>query len=246
MTNELLVIYRACGNELLPQNFKNGRPSWFNKLNCYNSFYQCFVRKADIHVVWDGDKNNGFYHYIKGFLHQTIHEIDARNNQKSLEYCYDLIGASSAKYVNLAEDDYQWLAGSYEFMIDALKLGYDPLTLYDHPDRYIQDGRGWYVGATDETLGRDYHGLTNRGFVRTIESTTCSFACSKKFFDTTKDALYHFNEIGHGAPEDRKYWRYINNNYPFRLWCANPGLICHLQLPLTPHRDWEDKQKNEN
>ena|SRR3990167_4139796 len=235
---ELAIIYRACPSEI--NNPKQGRPSSFSKERCYESFYNNFAHKSDIYVVWDGDKNNRLYEYIEKTAHSiNIISIDVKDNKKSLEACFNLAEKLDNRYLGFVEDDYKWLPKSYEFTIDALKLGYDPLTLYNHPDRYLRDDRGWYVGGTDQTLGRDLVGLTNHGYIRTCESTTGSFMCSKEFFNMVKAELYKFNNEGTGAMNDRAFWRFINNNYPFRLWSAIPGMSCHMQLPLTPHVNWD-------
>ena len=236
--NELSVIYRACPLEL--DNHKPGRPAFFDKEKCYKSFYNSFAHKSDIHIVWDGNTDNRLYKCIEQTSHSVkIHQINVKNNQRSLEYCYDLAYKLPNPYVYFCEDDYMYLPNSYEFMIDALKLGYNPLTLYEHLDRFLfDDVTKLYVGGTDETIGQDYIGLTKFGRVRTVESTTCSFACSKNLFDYIKDHLYRFNTDGIGAPLDRPLWRYVNSNLNIRLWSAIPGLACHMVLPLTPFIDW--------
>ena len=235
----LAVIYRSCPSEL--NSHKPGRPSFFDKEKCYKSLYNNFAHSSDLFVIWDGDKDNRFYELIESTKNSVnIICIDVKDNKKSLESCYQLAEKIDHEYLAFIEDDFLWKEGSCKFLIDALKLGYDPITLYDHPDRYLPDQRRLYVGGTDSTSGNEYIGLTNFGYVRTCESTTCTFSCSKEFFDLTKEDLHYFNNIGHGAPEDRKYWVRVREKYNIRLWSAIPGLACHMQLPLTHHVNWEN------
>lgn len=232
--NELTVIYRAYGGETIPP-FKKERPVWFNKKKCWKSFYDSFGGKCKIHLVWDGDENE-LSEYVSKFV--ALNKVNYKGNQESLSYCYDLMASVETPFCANIEDDYLWLPGSYEFLMDALKLGYDPITLFDHPDRYSLGTNNWYTGGTDITQGRDYIGVTNYGYVRTCESTTASFASSKNFILMYKEMFHHYNNIGNGAPEDRKLWRHLSQ-LNVRLWSSIGGLCTHVSLPLAPHGDWE-------
>lgn len=237
--SKLTCIYRACGSELKEK--REGRPLWFDKKNCFLSFLYAFNNpNTQIIVVWDGDTDNELYRLVKSYETIQVIEINEKNNQKSLLKCYEIAKNDvQSEFVGFFEDDYLFCNKSGDFTINALEHGYDPLTLYNHPDRYISN-HSYRIGVFDMTLGHDFIGATDFGYVRTVESTTCSFFTTKKGFDCIYQDLIDFCNSGVGAPNDRGFWLHFLKKYKqARLWGAIPSQSTHVVGMLPPEVDWE-------
>ena len=236
MSQKLAVIYRVCNNETLMSQYRPTRPVWFSKFKCFKSFNDAFNnKKVDIHIVFDGDKGDdekSLFNYISSFPNLTIHEINEKDNKKSLLACYNLASQLNNELISFFEDDYIWLAAdSDEDLIDGIK-NFGFYTLYLHPDRTRDK-------SDDITFGHEFFRKTNRGHHVSNESTTYSFGCHRQLFNQFKDLMVkHCNE-GIGAPNDRSMWRdLISKGY--RLFSPVYASATHCEAPhLADFVDWE-------
>lgn len=238
---KLAVIYRACNSEVGPP-IRDIRPSWFSKIKCWQSFYKAFGGRdnVEIFVVFDSGQESELTIEIKKYKINTFESVNFHSNTKSMLHCYDKFKnelSDKFSYFALFEDDYEFKQKACDFLIDALELKYDPLSLFVHADRFIPTKHKnsiIFIGGGDVTLWNDAIGLTNYGYVRTIESTTGSFACSSDFFVREYDRLVYFATKGVGAPEDRSYWRDLYSRGT-RLWAPVYSLSNHLvKSDMTP------------
>lgn len=235
MTNDLTVIYRAYGGELTPETFKPGRPSWFNKERCWDSFCNSFLgeNRAEIHVVWDGEIDNRLFEAIKIKEPKiTIHKINEKSNQKSLASCYDLAGSLNNKYIAFIEDDWLFLDGAYKILLEGLNKFYGHFVFpYDSPHRYD-------LAYQDVTLGQDYLALTDNSHWRTAESLMCSVAMNRQLFNEVKQLLLKFCFVSGNAPNDRGFYRECLK-YGIRCWTSIPTQCSHvINTDLGPFVDW--------
>lgn len=236
----LAIIYRACSLETENKPRKSLRPPWFCKKHCWKGFYREFNRQdTDIYVLFDAapDETKGdLLNYIQSFKIKEFQFIHCQDNKNSLLTCINFIETLKDKYdfFGLAEDDFEYVQGAGVFTEDALDLGYHPLVLADHPDRYFREhNTRLFLGGTDITLGFDYIGLTNYGHVRTVESTMFTFFFAREWYSNFKKELVDFSQLGEGAPSDRPMWRALLKKKT-RLWSPIPTYATHCSEPLSP------------
>ena len=235
MPAELTTIYRAYPGELTPETFKQCRPTWFNKINCWNRLLNEVGHASKLHVVWDGRVDNVLYEEIsKQSAWIKIHHIDEKDNQKSLEFCYKLAETLDTEYLAFMEDDWIVLPGFYNVLMEGLeKFPSHFVFPYDSPHRYDP-------AYNDITWGQDYVLTTKNSWWKTSESLMCSVAMSKKLFDKVKHLLYKHCREGIGGPNDRMFFRECLN-YGIRTWTSIPTKCTHVvNSDLSPFVDWEN------
>lgn len=230
---DLAVIFRCCPNET-DGNLSSLRPSFFSKFSCFKSVISCFYNKPSvkIYVVYDGNTDCAYYKYIARYPNLKILEINERNNQKSLDFCYQLAKTLPEDAFFFLEDDFLLLEKTYDLCFDALNIGIEIFSPFDHFDRYAMNNG-------DICLGKEFIVLGQKSHYRTAESTTCTCLFTKNIFNKLVPALEYFNFKGVGAPLDREFFRDIYRN-GYRLFTALPTAATHMSLPLSPLVDWEN------
>lgn len=230
-----LIIYRCCDAELNVVEFKGVRPSWFNKLKCFRSYwdeYEKHKKDYDFLVVHDGDKK-GFYEYITGKTNNIV-KINYKSNNRSLYETFDIaeqgFTGKNYKCVHFIEDDFLSRAG----FLQTVQRGaehFGLVTGFDHLDRYKR--------SDDASFGKEYIAFlksTNCHW-RTAESTTCTWSCSKDVWNIIQPVARK-----HGL-EDREFFRELINQ-KIRLWTPIPGYSTTLDVnTFSPGIDW--KQVND-
>lgn len=202
--NSVSIIYRACGKEQKIEEFNQSRLNWFNKNKCFKSLYNSFGGKADIYLVWDGDRNNYLFRYITSFDIKEVFSPEKTGNEESLLFCYDLMGKIDSEFLFLTEDDYLYLSNSYEVLMDGLEKfkSAGTVSLYNHPDRVRR--------KDDITLGQEYILEGKYCYWRTAESNTATFAISKNLF------LKHQDEFINCSIHDRLLFINLLKKYNLR------------------------------
>ena len=230
-----LVIYRCCDAELEVNEFKSVRPNWFNKLNCFKSYWDEYTRNPglfDFIVLHDGPKKQ-FYDYIASKTSNIV-KIDSRSNNTSLYKTFDIADRGfedeSYKCVHFIEDDFIARPG-FLMAVQKATERFGLATGFDHLDRYKR--------TDDITLGKDYVAFlkaTNCHW-RTAESTTCTWSCTKEAWNFIMPTVHK-----HGL-QDRELFRDLYSQN-IRLWTPLPGFSTTLDVnTLSPGIDW--KQVND-
>ena len=228
---KIIAIYKACDKEMKRESFKDERPEWFNKKNCFTSFYNSAQKspiKIDIYVVFDGDPDGDLCKFLKSHDVTFIH-VDIKSMYKANQYCYQMAKSMDFDYCYFVEDDYLHLENGISVLVDGLKdLGGHVFTLYDHPDRYTRND--------DITKDMESVFVTKSSHWRTGESTTHTFALSKSTLMNNMDV---FNNEAFFT-NDRNLYRELYLKKQIRLVSAVPGQSSHVnKYFLSPLTDWE-------
>lgn len=231
-----LIIYRCCDAELNSKEFKHIRPSWFDKLKCFKSYWDEYLNTVtgsyEFLVVHDGTKK-AFYDYISSKTNNIV-KIDYKSNNKSLYETFQIASESfnTEKFnsVHFIEDDFLARPG----FLAAIQHGvnhFNLVTGFDHLDRYKR--------TDDVTLGKEYIAFlkaTNCHW-RTAESTTCTWSCSRSMWEDIKPTVLQY------GLEDRELFRALFRK-GIRLWSPMPGYSTTLDVnTFSPGIDW--KQVND-
>lgn len=228
-----MAIYRVCGTEISPP-YRNTRPNWFSKFNCFKYFVESFYKYADIYVIWDGEKNR-LFDYIKGFYPDCLNiiSINYKSNAKSMLECYALAESLKQKYENVyfSEDDWLYLENAGKILTEGFNFSVfnnHLLCLYDRP-------HGYRMPQGDTTFGQDYIFYTGTTHFRSTESCMYSFGLKMLTFLELKDDLIKFCNNPTGAIDREMFREFAGKGR--RLFNPIPGQATHcvdIDLPL----DW--------
>ena len=258
MNFDLKVIYRISDKGNPKEKLLNA-----DKFSCIKNAEENFGLE-NIHIIAD----NCHFDTID-FLNNigAKYEQTELGNIGSFLYVLDKVVKeyNPDSYVYFLEDDYLHRGGAKTILLEGLQIA-DYVTLYDHPDKYINiknNGNPFnYFNLQKSTLF-----VTKNSHWRTINSTTMTFAAKVK---TIKEDLSILkNQPRNGVPNDfgtfvtltkqnniidfimlvmyRKKiaWNVMKNIFSFRkrrvLLSSIPGLATHAELKyLAPTFNWED------
>lgn len=227
----IIAIFRAFRGECFPP-YRQTRPNWFSKYDCFYSFYKSFKHVADIHVVWDGE-TNFLVDYIRQF-NVKITFIDKKSNAQSMMACYELLeqNLKNYEYVYFSEDDWMYLKDAGRILLEGFQFPVFKdhfLTLYDRPHGYLRP-------HDDITFGDDYIFRTKTSHWRSAESCMYTWGMNTSLFEKVKEDLYCFCLNPSGAVDRKMFRHFYQKN--IRLFNPIPGQATHcvdVDLPL----DWK-------
>jgi len=133
------------------------------------------------------------------------------------------------------ENDYLHKKGSKKILLEGFKLGASFVSLYDHPDKYMepqQGGNPYCQGGAEDT--RVY--LTNSCHWKITNSTTMTFASKVSTLKRTEPILRKHTSGSH--PNDFHMFLELRQNSEL-LVTSIPGYATHGESAwLTPLTDW--------
>lgn len=231
------IIYRCFSGELYPHQFKHIRPKWFNKNASFKSLVNSIndskiVTIDDLLVLHDGDKNE-YSEYIEAITN-NIQYINVKSNEQSLLINYNigdvLFNHNNVDIIYFIEDDYLHTKNAVHTILRGTE-NFQLTTGFDHMDRYIRTDD---LSKNKESIA--FSKKTNCHW-RTVESTTCTWACTKDMWNQIKpDVLYY-------KLEDRSLFRSLINK-SIRLWSPIPGVSTTVDInAMSPGIDWEQINK---
>jgi len=223
---KLDIIYRCCEQEVEGR-VKEIRPTWFNKINCLQTFIEAIKQAHDllgeIIFLHDGPKGKLYNAIPKQY---TIKEVNYMQNELSLLETFK-IADSLNENIYFVEDDYLHLPNSIRMIascVDNFKL----LTGYDHLDRYKR--------TDDITINKETIAFSRKSNChwRTAESTCCTWATTRELWRGVIGILAKEYKL-----RDREFFRALYTKHNIRLWSPIPGVTTQVDQCLSPGIDWE-------
>ena len=204
--------------------YPKDKPKWFSKINCLKNALKHF-KQDDFLLIMDNVSDNlksEIEKIYSGKAQLTSIGNPAGTFQIQMDHAIGLTNilmASDDEIIYFLEDDYVHKQNSQKILEEGFELGMDYVTLYDHPDKYlnpIEGGNPYCDGRAEFTrvfLGQNSHWkITN--------STTGTFAAKVK---TLKEDA-SINKKGR------------------RLVSSIPGYSTHCETRwLTPLTNWENE-----
>ncbi len=141
-----------------------------------------------------------------------------------------------ADIVYLLEDDYLHLPQATGILLDGFRVGADYVTLYDHPDKYInsEDGGNPLVRDGGELTRLKIGELSHW---KITNSTTMTFAT--RVATLKSDWSVFLKYCGGNYTDDYKVFRHLSKWKRRQLVSSVPGYSTHCELAfLSPLRDW--------
>jgi hypothetical protein len=223
----LTILYRACDKELESPPTRKGRPFWFSKLNCFRSLYDSyqkskFKNQIKLIMLMDGDECVLSNEAKKLGCDIIFNKVGS--NIGSLTYQLQYAEKIEQGNIYFLEDDYLHTHDAIDIIYSGIDK-FDLITGYDHYDRYTRTDDVCY---NKESI----HYYAEKHW-RTCESTTCTWAVSRKLISKIMPIANHF------MLNDRDLFRflYLNN---IRLYSPITAVSTHVHEPyMSPGIDWK-------
>jgi hypothetical protein len=188
------------------------KPNYVNNENCLKNFTKNFDKNY-IKIIADNVSEDTLKMIEKYVPSKNIERCYIGNGagtfHKTLEYSLSLEDDTIVYFV---EDDYIHRDNSYDILIDGFNKGFDYITLYDHPDKYILPKLGGNKFCEDGSeVTRLY--FSKLSHWKLTNSTTFTFAGWVKFIKKDYDIFHKYTNGYH--PESGIF---TGHPYDFSMW----------------------------
>ena len=231
------VIYRISEG-----GYKKEKPDYITKTNCLKNALKHF-RQEDFLLIMDGVSDNlkSEIEKVYGGKAQIVQIGNgAATFNLALSHALgqtEVFVLESDEIIYFLEDDYLHKEGAQKVLEDGFDLGMDYVTLYDHPDKYlnpIEGGNPYCEGRAEFT--RVYCGKTSH--FKITNSTTMTFAAKVKTLKEDEGILRQWTSGEH--PHDFQMFGDLQKKGR-RLISSIPGYSTHGETKwLTPLTNWEN------
>lgn len=189
------IIYRISEN-----GYNKIKPSYINNENCLKNCIEVFP--DDLHdwtIIADNVSENTLNMIKKYVKLGKIYNVSIGNGAGTFRFGLDIaFNFNDSDIVYFIENDYLHINNSDTIINEGLSIGADFVSLYDHPDKYIESDE--YIGGGELTrvfLSHSCHWkLTN--------STTMTFATTVKTLKEYIDIIKYYTKGTH--PHDYDMW----------------------------------------
>ena len=227
----MYVIYRISDT-----GYQKDKPDYISNQNCLNNALRTF-NKATWWVIADnvGDETKEF---INSKL-KTVEYVNVGHGAGTFNLALDIaINLPDNEIVYFLENDYLHKPETDKIIESGFDLGFDYVTTYDHPDKYlnpIEGGNPFCSGRAEDTrvyLGEYCHWkLTN--------STTMTFAAKAKTLKEDEEVLRKWTAGNH--PYDFQMFMELKQRGK-RLASPIPGFATHGETQfLSPLTNWKNE-----
>ena len=231
------IIYRISEG-----GYPKEKPEYITKINCLKNALKHF-KQEDFLLIMDNVSDN-LKSEIERVYGGKAHLVQVGHGAGTFNIALDhaigktgILSVSDDEIIYFLEDDYLHKECSQRIIEDGFELGMDYVTLYDHPDKYlnpIEGGNPYCEGRAEFTrvyLGQNSHfKLTN--------SSTMTFAAKVKTLKEDEGVMRSWTNGTH--PHDFQMFQEINKKGR-RLVSPLPGYSTHGETRwLTPLINWEN------
>ena len=222
------IIYRISDT-----GYKKEKPEYIDNKKCLSNFVWTF-QDHDILVMADNISDNTremIQQHEVSIKHVSVgHGAGTFNLALDIALTYD-----DDEIVYFVENDYIHKKESYEIITEGFELGASFVSLYDHPDKYLDPLRGgnpYCEGGGEDT--RVY--LTDSCHWKVTNSTTMTFAAKVSTLKRVESILRKWTSETH--PNDFQMFLELRDNNEL-LITPLPGYATHGETAwLSPLTDW--------
>ena len=246
LDHPIRIFYRISDFSQLTINKKGkqiikNRPSWFDKKRCLLNVIEHFP-ESEISILADNVTDETIAWLDKHCSHIPVERSQYGNGagsfQHVLKQASDIV---ENRIIYFLEDDYLHLPNSEKVIKEGFKYG-DYVTLFDHPDKYVnwQEGRDGVAGnpliTEDSEETRLYR--TNSTHWKLTNSTVMTFASTTEIIKADMPGLefYSKGKITKSYP----FFRTVIEKRNRKLVSSIPGMSAHIETAyMSPFTDWE-------
>lgn len=132
--NPLLKTYYR----LSDSGYTKEKPCYVDNFKCLENYINVFGASG-LHIIADNVKDQTFDQLCqKGY---SVERTQFGNGAKSFQYAFKLAIEENAPdtFVYFLENDYLHRPEALKVLMEGFGTGADYVSLYDHPDKYVQD-----------------------------------------------------------------------------------------------------------
>jgi hypothetical protein len=215
------------------------KPPFINNSNCLHNFIGIFS-KSEYHISVIADNvSSTTYDMIENHVPSNrIKTVSIGNGAGTFNIALDdaLNISNENEIVYFVENDYLHKSGSDSVLIEGFDLNPSFITLYDHPDKYLDPSHGgnpYCTGGAENT--RLY--LTRSCHWKITNSTTMTFAAKVKTLKQAENILRKWTNETH--PHDFQMFLDLQKHHHV-LISSVPGYATHGETQwMCPLHDWE-------
>jgi len=215
------------------------KPNYINNENCLKNFCNVFFDYIyDINIIADNCSESTIS-MIKKYIDSTnIEEASVGHGAGTFNLALDkALKQDDEEIIYFIENDYLHKQNSPKILKEGFELGASFVSLYDHPDKYINPNEGgnpYCEGGAEDT--RVY--LTNSCHWKITNSTTMTFAAKVSTLKRTEPILRKHTSGTH--PNDFPMFLELREQNEL-LVTSIPGYSTHGEVAwLSPLTDWSE------
>lgn len=226
------IIYR-----ISDAGYNKIKPAYITNESCLKNFCNAFYDYIyDIKIIAD-NCSDATLQMIKKYIDPiNIEQVSVGHGAGTFNLALDqALKLDNSELVYFLENDYLHRHGSPEVLREGFELGASFVSLYDHPDKYMDPsigGNPYCEGGAEDT--RVY--LTNSCHWKITNSTTMTFAAKVSTLKRTESILRKWTSRTH--PDDFKMFLNLREQNEL-LITSIPGYSTHGETAwLSPLTDW--------
>lgn len=217
--------------------YKKIKPDYINNENCLSNFTRIFKEYIDdIFITADNVCDDTYDMICKYIDPNRIERVSVGHGAGTFNLTLNkALEHDDNEVVYFVENDYIHKTGSPKILLEGFELGFPYITLYDHPDKYMEPsigGNPFCQGGAENT--RVY--LTKNSHWKITNSTTMTFASKVKDLKIDKPIIRKWTSGTH--PDDFKMFLEIRSQGRF-LVSPIPSYSTHGETQwLSPLIEW--------
>ena len=242
----MIIFYRISDNFQKTVNKNNDvitkeKPSYITKKNCFLNALDIFG-SYEMYIIADNVRDETYEWLLKQTLDESrIFRTNIGNGAGTFNIALNIaLNLHDDEGVYFLEDDYLHKKNANLVLEEGLNIG-DYVTLYDHPDKYINGGEtvnnciGNPFIRDNSEISRVY--LSNSCHWKLTNSTTMTFASKVKTLKKDIDILKLYTSST--FPYDFQMFQHLINENKRKLISSIPGYSTHGETAyLSPLTDW--------
>jgi hypothetical protein len=223
------IIYR-----ISDAGYNKVKPKYINNRNCLWNAVNVF-KDADWYIIADNTSektNNMLFQYIDNL--DVIEHVSVGHGAGTFNLALDkALTFDDDEIVYFLENDYLHIPGSQKVIEEGLnEIGADFVSLYDHPDKYIDGANPYVQGGGEMTRVM----LSTSSHWKVTNSTTMTFAAKVKTLRKVENVLREHTQGSYPRDFDMFVSLYNSAHY---LVTPIPGYSTHGETAwLTPLINW--------
>lgn len=229
------IIYR-----ISDAGYSKVKPQYVNNESCLKNFCNVFFDHIhDIQIIADNCSEATLGMIAKYIDPINIEKVSVGHGAGTFNLALDkALKLDDKEVVYFVENDYLHKQNSAKVLEEGLNLGASFVSLYDHPDKYLDPSRGgnpYCEGGAEDT--RVY--LTQSTHWKMTNSTTMTFAATVETLKRVEPILRKWTNQGH-YPDDFKMFLELREQLEL-LVTPIPGYATHGESAwLSPLTDWSN------
>ncbi len=235
---DTVIIYRISDS-----GYKKEKPTYINNENCLQNAVNIF-KNATFYIIADNVSQDTYTMITKYINPDSIEKVSVGHGAGTFNLALDkALTFPDDTIIYFLENDYIHKIYSDVLLEEAIEMGADYCSLYDHPDKYViaDEGGNPYVDKDGGEVTKVY--ITKSSHWKLTNSTTMTFASKVKTIKKDIAILRKWTQMGK-CPRDFDMFIHLRKEGR-SLLTPIPGYSTHGDIYfLSPLDNWEQIWKN--